>query len=146
MVDGQYLDRTGTDGIALSGTALLALSAGDSFTKGQNLPNVNYHFPWPYRSAKRLGIARMYDLAIGSTGYVANGPSRDGSRRRLVDQIAHDWNWGGVHPHGPAVAGSLNGRGAQDVQMRVAQRGHELASDMAVPHPYDTGVAFPDPG
>lgn len=143
IVDGQYLDRAGIDGAALSGNALyvrldfsaltparklrivtvegagsnqhmfaqvavgptasiahpgagrtdlLAIFGGDSFTEGQNLPGINYHLAWPYRAAKRLGIPKIYDLAIGSTGYVATGPGGDGSRRRLVDQIGHDWN------------------------------------------------------
>ena len=140
IIDGQYLDKTGTDLQPLGGTTvfvkldfsalaparrmrtitiegagsnqhsfasvavgptssiahpgtnrthLLALFGGDSFTEGENAsPAVNKWVAWPYRACKRLGIPQLYDLAIGTTGYVNTG---SGNRRKLVDQIAHDW-------------------------------------------------------
>lgn len=138
IVDGQYLDKVGTDPQPLSGTTayikldfsaqsparklrtitlegsgsnqhmfaqvavaptasiahpgvgrtdILALFGGDSFTEGQGTSNLG--LAWPYRACRRLGIPRLYDLAIGTTGYVNTG---SGNRRKLVDQVLHDWS------------------------------------------------------
>ena len=69
---------------------LTALFAGDSFLEGlNNLPSPLYSFAMPDRAARRLGIRRFFNLAIGTTGYVNNGSN---NRRKLVDQINHDWS------------------------------------------------------
>lgn len=139
IVDGQYIDKAGSDVSAISGTSvyikldfsaltparkmrvitvegagsnqhmfnrvavgptasiaypgstrtdIVALFGGDSFTEGENLPGGNKHLCWTSRACKRLGIHRLYNLGIGTTGYVNNGSS---NRRRLVDQVTNDW-------------------------------------------------------
>lgn len=67
-----------------------ALFGGDSFFEGlNNFPSPNVSFSAPDIIGRKLALGRIFNLSIGTTGYVNTG---SGNRRKLVDQVTHDWS------------------------------------------------------